>query len=81
MAVYDLRPSSPSAGKVVGSVYAGPGTRGTHHTEYYLQPDELLFANDFGLGRTFIFDMKKPSEPRISASFTTAGQLGLHRLT
>ena len=76
MTVFDLRQNSPTAGKVVRTVWAGAGTRGTHHTEYYVQPDGLLFANDFGTGRTFIFDLRNPGEPLIHGTFTTAGPFG-----
>ena len=54
----------------------GPGAQGTHHSEHALASDGLLFANDFGAGRSFIFDLTDPANPRIKASFTTAGPFG-----
>jgi hypothetical protein len=36
----------------------------------------LLYADDFGLGRTFIFDLNDPSNVKIHKSFTTAGPFG-----
>lgn len=76
IAVFDLREGSPTTGKIVRVVHAGPGSLGTHHTEHVLQPDGLLFADDFGLGRTFIFDLNDPLNAKLHASFTTAGPFG-----
>ncbi|MGI9045041.1 MAG: hypothetical protein ACR2GK_13095 [Gemmatimonadaceae bacterium] len=76
ISVIDLRAGSPDAGKVVRAVYAGPGSRSVHHTEHSIPADGLLFANDFGTGRTYIYDMNKPGEPRVAASFGTAGPFG-----
>jgi hypothetical protein len=30
----------------------------------------MLFANDHDVGRTFIFDVRNPLQPKIAASFT-----------
>lgn len=76
LTVIDLRIGSPTVGKVVGVVPAGPGGSGTHHTEHSLQQDGLLFADDFGLGRTSIFDLNDGANPKLHASFTTAGPFG-----
>lgn len=76
LGVFDLREGSPTAGKIIRAVYAGPGTRGTHHTEHQLESDNLFFADDFGLGQTFIFDLKDPHAAKVHASFTTAGPFG-----
>ncbi len=76
ISVFDLRPGSPDAGKLVRVVPAGTGSEGTHHTEYSIPPDGLLFANDFGTGRTYIYDMTKAGEPRVATSFGTAGPFG-----
>jgi hypothetical protein len=48
-----------------------PGRRNVpHHTEYEFPADRQLFANGFGTGSTFIFDLTRPAAPRL------AGQLG-----
>jgi hypothetical protein len=73
---FDLRNDSPTAGKIVRVIPAGEGSYSTHHSEHVLQPDGLLFADDFGLGRTFIFDLNDPSNPKVRRSFTTAGPFG-----
>jgi len=76
LAVFDLREGSPTAGRIVGTVSAGEGGRGTHHTEHRLENDGLLFADDFGLGRSSIFDLTDAFAPRLRASFTSAGPMG-----
>ena len=76
LAAFDLREASPTAGRLVRVVSTGPGAQGTHHSEHALASDRLLFANDFGAGRSFIFDLTDPAEPRIKASFTSAGPFG-----
>lgn len=72
----DLREGSPTAGTITRVIPAGEGSRGTHHSEHFLQPDGLLYADDFGTGRTYIFDLNDPGNPRVKTSFTTAGPYG-----
>lgn len=76
LSVVDVRLGSPTAGAVIRTLWAGQGSRGTHHTEHQLESDNLLFANDFGAGRTYILDLSDPAVPRIRASFSTAGPFG-----
>lgn len=74
LATVDLREGSPTRGRVVGAVLAADTAgRGAHHTEHALAADGLLFANDFGAGRTYRFDLRAPGEPRLLGDFTTAG--------
>ena len=76
LAVFDLRHDSPTAGRIVQVLSAGDESRGSHHTEHELAEDGILFANDFGTGRTYRFDLNAPGEPRLLGSFTTAGPFG-----
>ena len=76
LAVFDLRPGSATFGRVVRVVPAGPGSRGTHHTEHLLQSDGLLFADDFGTGRSYVFDLNDPAHASLHSTFTTAGPFG-----
>ena len=73
---FDLRDGSPTAGQITSVTPAGEGSSGTHHSEHVLQSDGLLYADDFGLGRTFIFDLNDPANIKIHKSFTTAGPFG-----
>ncbi len=72
LAVFDLRPGTATTGKIVRVVYAGAGVS-PHHTEHQLESDGLLFANDFGGGTTYRFDLSTPGDPKLLGSFTTAG--------
>ncbi len=62
-------------GQVTDAVLADAGGRVAHHTEHALSGDGLLFANDFGTGRTHRFDLRTPGMPRLLGHFTTAGPL------
>lgn len=74
-AVVDIAPDSPRFGEVVSSVATGVAGSSAHHTEHLMPPGGLLFANDFGSGRTFIVNLTDPLKPAISGSFTNAGEL------
>jgi hypothetical protein len=69
----DLRRDSPTRGEVVSAVVADTAGRVAHHTEHALAADGILFANDFGSGRTHRFDLSSPGAPRLLGTFTTAG--------
>ena len=50
-----------------------------HHTEYTMPESGMLFANDHDVGRTFIFDVRDPLQPKIATSFTDmAGYMHPH---
>jgi hypothetical protein len=69
LAVLDVRPDTGRYGAVVATVPAG--TRNNpHHTEHELAADGQLFANGFDGGRSFIFDLRDGSRPRLAAEFS-----------
>src|SRR3954447_10164561 len=69
LAVFDVRLSSSSYGRLITTVpVPGRGNR-PHHTEYEMPADGRLFANGFRTGQTFIFDTKDPVHPRIAEHF------------
>lgn len=77
LAVYDVRPSANADryGALVTTLpVPGRGHR-THHTEHSLADDRQLFANDFGSGESYIFDVRTPTAPRLVTSFADAGAL------
>jgi hypothetical protein len=72
LAVLDVTEHGDSVpyGRLVTTL-AVPGSGNVpHHVEHELPPDRQLFANGFGSGRSFIFDLTDPARPRL------AGQLG-----
>jgi hypothetical protein len=69
LAVIDANPSSASYGRIVRSVPVGSTGTMPHHTEYEFPKGNLLFANGWVAGRTFIFDLSQPLQPRLAGQF------------
>ncbi len=70
LAVIDVRPGSNTFARVVNTVPVNAVKTGPHHTEHQVESDNILFANGFGAGRTFRFDLSKGDTPRLLGSFT-----------
>lgn len=71
LAVVDVTDEDTSRmyGRLVTTL-AVPGLRNMpHHTEHEMPADSQLFANGFGSGRTWIFDVRNPEAPRIAGEF------------
>jgi hypothetical protein len=69
LAVLDVTEDSVRYGRLVTTL-AVPGTGNRpHHTEHALPADRQLFANGFGSGQTFIFDLTNPTAPRLAGQF------------
>jgi hypothetical protein len=69
LAVLDVTETGGRYGRLVTTLPV-PGLQNRpHHTEHELPADRQLFANGFGTGRTFVFDLSKPEVPRIAAEF------------
>jgi hypothetical protein len=73
LAVIDVRPGSSTYARVVSTLPVGARATTPHHTEHQLESDRLLFANGFGAGRTFRFDLTRADRPRLLGSFTKLG--------
>jgi hypothetical protein len=69
LAVIDARAGTKDYGRLV-STLAVPGVHnGPHHTEHAMPADGRLFANGFGSGQSFIFDVRDAEHPKIGAQF------------
>lgn len=77
LAVIDADPASPSYGRLLISAATDLKSVRIHHTEYEMPASGMLFANDHDANRTIIFDLRKPLEPKISASFENLGGYGM----
>ena len=75
LAVFDLARTAGDTARLLALVPAGTPSRGAHHIEHEIGPDSLLFASAFGPGKTFIYDLRQPAQPRIKASLGDAGPL------
>jgi hypothetical protein len=72
LAVIDANPTSADYGTVLRSIPTGDAGTHPHHTEHEMPTHGHLLANGFHAGRTWLFDLTKPLEPRILASFGDA---------
>jgi 56kDa selenium binding protein (SBP56) len=69
LAVLDVTEASGRYGRLVTTLPV-PGIQNMpHHTEHQMPADRRLFANGFGTGQTFVFDLKDPLHPRVAARF------------
>lgn len=73
LAVFDISPQSGRYGRLVTTLPVEAPANMPHHTNYAMPSDNVLFANDFNAGNTFIFDLADPLHPRLKASFGPAG--------
>ena len=77
LVVLDSNPASPGYGKVLASVATDQKSMRPHHTEYEMPASGMLFANDHGANRTFVFDLRDPLKPRVAASFGSLNGFGM----
>ena len=79
LAVVDVRPTAGRYGRIATTVPV-PGRRNSpHHTEHAMPAGGRLFANGFGSGQSFVFDMTNKARPRIDAQFgDVAGMMHPH---
>jgi len=70
LAVIDLRTN-----QVVTTVPVGMSGSLAHHTDYEMPADDTLLANDFYGNRTWLFDLSKPTSPKVRWSSVDAGPL------
>ena len=75
LAVVDLNRNSPTFANVVATAPTGVKNGFSHHSEHQMPAGGILFANGFGAGQTWLFDLKRPRTPKIRASFTDAGAM------
>ena len=77
LAVVDVRDDRPGEryGAFVATLPVPGRAHRTHHTEHTLADDQQLFANGFGSGQSFIFDLRNPLAPRLVRQFGDVGLL------
>lgn len=69
LAVVDVTEAPLRYGRLVTTVPVPGLKNGPHHTEHEMPADRRLFANGFGSGKTFVFDMTNPAKPRLDGQF------------
>jgi len=73
LAVIDADASSSRYGEVIATAPTGVPLSIAHHTEHVMPKGGVLFANGFGAGQTFLFDLHDPMHPKVTSSFHGAG--------
>jgi len=69
LAVLDVTDRGDRYGRLVTTLpVAGRGNK-PHHTEHEMPADGRLFANGFGSGQSFVFDLRSPAHPTLAAQF------------
>ena len=69
LAVIDANPASSTYGRVVRTVQVGMTGTMPHHTEYEFPQGDLVFAEGWVAGHSFVFDLRRPLRPRLAAQF------------
>ena len=69
LGVIDASATSPMYGAIVASIPTGVSGTHPHHTELEMPANGHLLANGFHVGRTWLFDLTRPLQPRILTSF------------
>ena len=75
LAVIDVRRASSSYGSLLRTVPVPGRMNQPHHTEHEMPADGRLFANGFGSGQTFIFDMTDRARPRLDGQFGDVAEM------
>ena len=71
LAVIDARRAEPTYGRVVATLPVGARATMPHHTDYEYPADDILFANGWKAGHTFIIDLQDPLKPKLAGQFTS----------
>ncbi len=69
LAVLDVTEDSARYGRLVTTLPVTGLGHGPHHTEHEMPADRQLFANGYGSGQSFIFDLTDPARPRLAGRF------------
>lgn len=76
LAVVDLKPGSPTLGKVVGTTPTGMKNSLPHHMEYAAPPaGEMLFMNAHHPETSMLVDVSNPRAPRVAKTFAPPAPL------
>jgi hypothetical protein len=69
LAVLDVTEDGTRYGRLITTLPVPGRNNRPHHTEHEMPADGQLFANGFGSGQTFVFDLRDPRRPHIAAQF------------
>jgi hypothetical protein len=66
LAVLDVTEGPARYGRLVTTLGVPGAGHGPHHIEHEMHADGRLFANGFGSGQSFIFDLTDPTRPKLA---------------
>ena len=69
LAVLDVTENDSRYGRLVTTLTVPGRKNAPHHTEHEMPDDGHLFANGFGSGQSFVFDLTNPMKPRVASQF------------
>ena len=69
LAVLDGTESGSRYGHLVTTLPVHGRGNAPHRTEHEMPADGHVFANGFGSGQSFVFDMTNPATPRVASQF------------
>ena len=69
LAVLDVTENGARYGRLVTTLPVPGRGNVPHHTEHEMPVDGQLFANGFGSGQSFVFDLTNPAQPRVVSQF------------
>lgn len=69
LAVLDVTEAGSRYGRLVTTLPVPGRGNAPHHTEHEMPADGHLFANGFGTGQSFVFDLTNSAQPRIASQF------------
>ena len=69
LAVLDVTEEGSRYGRLVTTLPVPGRGNVPHHTEHEMPADGRLFANGFGTGQSFVFDLTNAAQPRIASQF------------
>ena len=69
LAVLDVTENGGRYGRLVTTLPVPGRGNVPHHTEHEMPVDGRLFANGFGTGQSFVFDLTNPAQPNIASQF------------
>lgn len=73
LAVFDVRPASPTYGRLLSTAPVGERHTHPHHMEYELPREgELLFMSGYGAEKIFLVDFSAPDRPTVARTLAAA---------
>ena len=74
LSVINTDPNDRAYGSLIATLPVGFNNINAHHSEHRFHSSKQLFVNGFSGGRSFIFDLKDPTIPKLKTNFTNINE-------